>query len=138
MPNVWPILRVNNQSLAHWVCENVVLLLAQAFVPAEPVIEEIALPFNAKLRGRIMFPITDDLDHLAVWRKREQRMEMIRHQKKDMYPPIAALLAKSYRVEQAGGDRRHAELVLPSGPTVDGDQPDRFIGAHPERWCMGK
>jgi hypothetical protein len=75
------------------------------------VLEEIILPVEAQLLGRPFLPFADQQpERLARRRKREQRMQMIGHEQKEIRPPQIFFL-----------------------PAIDGDKIRFLARFHPQR-----
>ena len=64
------------------------------------MIEKIALPaYAGSLRGNFL-PVRDHLSHFDVTGKRDQGVDMIRHQEREMHVPVPARDSKLKRVEE--------------------------------------
>jgi len=89
---------------------------------AQTMIEEITLPLKAHFMGDVVFPLCNRMLHAGLWSKTHQRMEMIRHEQKQMRPPIAALFPKQERIVDQRSCFKSGELVLPAWRCADGDE----------------
>ena len=76
---VGPIGFVLNQTSANWILANVSKLLGQAFIVAQPVIEEISLPFYAAEFRSNSFVVANHLSKRVTAIDSDQCMEMVRH-----------------------------------------------------------
>jgi len=76
---VRPIGFVLNQTSANWILANVSKLLGQAFIVAQPVIEEISLPFYAAEFRSNSFVVANHLSKRVTAIDSDQCMEMVRH-----------------------------------------------------------
>ena len=99
LPNVRPIGLAFDQASANRVLPNVVRFFSEALVVTQPVIEKIPLPLDANRPGNVFLPFTYNLCHRFVRWKRGQGMQMIRHQKQEVHPPIATLMEDTNRIE---------------------------------------
>jgi hypothetical protein len=69
------------------------------------VFEEITLPLNSHLSRCPSFPHRDGLlDGISGRWKRKQRVNVIRHEKKNMREPDKSLIAEFDSVEQGAGE----------------------------------
>jgi hypothetical protein len=58
--NERPFFRAYDQFLPNGILQNVIRLFATAFVLSQPMLKEIALPYNAEFFGRPFLPFADD------------------------------------------------------------------------------
>src|SRR5436309_8210781 len=56
----WPLSRTRDQVLAKGIFQNVIRLLAAAFIMPQPVLEEVTLTDDAEFFGRPLLPFADD------------------------------------------------------------------------------
>ena len=91
------------------------------------MIKEIALPENVGRFGDNFFPIGDYFSRVSVLRKRNQRVQMIRHQQPEMHIPVPAFLAEFDRLPDDAGNLIDAQLVNMPGRTADGDKENGAI-----------
>ena len=75
------------------------------------MIEEVPLPVNTGFFGDDFFPLGNDPSHIVVWRKGNQRMDVVGHQDEQVPPPVAASHAKLDRFEYCPGNIGDTELV---------------------------
>ena len=84
----WPVFRPFDQFLTDRILQNVISLLAPALIMPQPMFKKIALPADAQCFGRPFFPFAHDrLQRLPRWWKRQQGVQMIRHEQEQMRPP---------------------------------------------------
>ena len=94
------------------------------FVAAQPVIKIVSLPFDAMLLAQIVFPSADDLMHRLDFRKTNQGMQVIRHQKQQVgIPPELALVMLGGFEDHFGGFRI-TERIGPPAACTDSDKED--------------
>ena len=92
--NEWPIFQARDQLLANGILQNVFRFLAPAFVLAQPVFKEIALPDDAEFLGRPFLPFFDDeLQRFPGRWKGKQCVQVVRHEQEEMRPPQQLFLS---------------------------------------------
>jgi predicted ATPase len=69
-------------------------------VIADAMVEISVLPCNPVLAGVIVFPFADHARHPLRRRESNQRMQVVRHQEKEMTPPSPAIVVEIDRFEQ--------------------------------------
>ncbi|MEX1110213.1 MAG: hypothetical protein WEB31_00285 [Chthoniobacterales bacterium] len=83
--------------------------------------EEIALPCDAQMFCGPRFPRFDDvLDALGLLREGEQRVDVVRHEEKELDEPLIGLVAEGSALHKAGGRCIGAQLVFAARQAVDG------------------
>ena len=106
---------------------------------AQAVIEKIALPIHAVFSSHELFPVLNRRFHSRSTRKRNDRVEMIRHKQAKAAMPDESLVIKPHRGKHgvAYGRARHsvragrqAQLVSTRRHAVDGDEEPTALG-HP-------
>jgi hypothetical protein len=97
------------------------LFLKGLFIP-NSVIEEVPLPADACVPGRVAFPVTNDLRQVLVRREDYQCMEVVGHEKHKSRPPLATLNPRYDAFHQRIGDCGICQLILASGKGIDGDE----------------
>lgn len=133
-PNVEPIFRTLNQTLAHGVVQNVVRLLSESFLAAQPMLEKVSLPLDAELLRRPFFPLGDNGRYgFPRRRERNQRMHMIRHQQKRVRIPHAIIIAERNGFEERGRERIVTQLILTRRLATDGQKVDFVFRSNPRR-----
>ena len=101
------------------------------------MLKEIPLPNDADYFRRPLLPFTDDgLQRLAGGRKGNQRMQMIRHQQKNVRPPQKLFLSVTDGFKQSRGDFRQSKLVAAAFPAVDGDEINFAVRVNPQWHVM--
>ncbi len=90
----WPICRCGTQTGADWVHPDIVGLFDEFFIGSQPVIEIAILPANAGLVFMILLPVAKYATHGDVLRKREYRVQVVRHQHKQPGAPAGARVIK--------------------------------------------
>ena len=90
-----------NETGTHWIIENVIGLLGEAFIVAHPMVEIIALPLNNCRSRDDSFEIADDIRERCFAVDSDQQMKVIRYQKKKVQVP------SSLRVIQPRGCEQH-------------------------------
>lgn len=74
------------------VFKNVVSFIGETFIVADAMVEEVALPLNARLSRCSTFEITDDFCRIRVAVQTYQRVEMIGHEEKYMQIPLPGIV----------------------------------------------
>jgi len=83
--HVRPILRTCDKSSPHRICQDVISLLPPAFVVSQTVFKEIILPCETDVFARPFLPFGNDAtDGFVRRRERQQGVQMIRHQQKQI------------------------------------------------------
>ena len=132
-----PGFRARDEFLPHGVFQNVISLLTTAFIVAQAMLKEIPLPNDADCFRRPLLPFTDDgLQRLAGGRKGNQRMQMIRHQQKNVWPPQKLFLPVPDGFKQTRRNFRQGKLVAAAFPTVDGDKINFPVWVNPQWHVM--
>jgi hypothetical protein len=85
---VWPSLRRGVEIGPHRVHSNIGSFFIEGFVGSKAVFEKTVLPANMCRFGDGAFPVTDELVHRLLLTKEHNRVEVIRHGEKKMYPPF--------------------------------------------------
>lgn len=136
-PDVWPIFRGTHQPGTHGIVQDIFDLVAEALVAAQPMLEEIPLPRDAKLLGCPGFPFGNDRFHrFARCGKRQEGVRVIRHQQKHMCVPHLMLIAEGHRLKHPSGHCFARELILTARLAANGDEINRIIRASPRRNVM--
>ncbi|HTB82533.1 MAG TPA: hypothetical protein VK742_02660 [Candidatus Sulfotelmatobacter sp.] len=113
--NKRPIFRTCDEFFPDRIFQNVIRFLFPAFIIPQAVFKKVALPKDAGLFRRPFLPFADDiLDSFAGRRKRNQRMQMVRHQQKQMRPPQEFFLPMANRFKNACGNLRQGKLISAS------------------------
>jgi hypothetical protein len=66
---------------------------------AQPMIEKIALPIHAMFSGDKLLPVPDRRLHARFVRKRDDRVQMIRHKQAEAAMPDESLVIEFHRSE---------------------------------------
>jgi len=101
-------------------------LFDKGIVMPQPVVEKPLLPLDPGLARDKPFPIGHNLDHAFLRRKRQQRMNVIRHDQPRMNPPARTLIMHG-RIPDARDHTRRHQSVTTSMLTVDGDEEDPMV-----------
>ena len=88
------------------------------------MIEKIALPTHARMFCRIAFPALNDILHSSVWAKAGEKMNVIRHQEKQVRVPFVSMLIEPRGLEKDVRDCRSTKLILAFRLTTDCDKKD--------------
>jgi hypothetical protein len=91
------------------------LIISQAMV------KKSVLPMDVKFSGHMPFPLRDRAPHSWRPRKTHQGVQMIRHEHRQVYPPLASRLAKTQAFPQAHRHFRMAQLVDAFGIRTNSD-----------------
>jgi hypothetical protein len=90
------------------------------------MIEEAFLPLDSGLSGYKPLPVSHDLDHGFVLRKRQQRMNVIRHHEPKMNPPSVAVIMDG-GIPDTCVHIRSQQRFAATNLTVDGDEEDAVV-----------
>ncbi|HNQ74664.1 MAG TPA: hypothetical protein PKN95_13820 [Verrucomicrobiota bacterium] len=155
--NERPLFGASDKLFPNRIFQNVIGLLPPALVVPQAMFKKIALPADADFFCRPFLPFADDaLDGFVGRRKGNQRVQMIRHQQKQMRPPQESFLPMADSLEQTNGNFRRGELIaisqfrvgtlrcgvrtaqravptiVKSFPAVDGDEIDFALRVNPQ------
>jgi len=99
---------------------------------ADAMIEEIVLPLEVRGADVPGLPASNDKAHIAIEGKRQQRMQVVWHQQKEVAAPSPSLVIENGRIEQRAGEARvnQGYRGIPFEP--DANVEDRVV-FHP-RW----
>ena len=137
--DVGPVFRTRHELLPHWIGQNVIPFLSAALLVSQPVLEEVLLPGDADLFGRPFLPFAHDPpDWFGRWGKRQQRMQMIRHQQKHIRPPQICLLPMLDSFKQLCRHGRQGQLIAMALLTIDGDEIRFLVRINPQRNLVRK
>ena len=123
---------VPDQPKAHGVLRNIVSFSLQLILGAEPVIKEVFLPHDFRVSCHQSFPISDYFRHYFVTRECDDHVQMIRHQKKHMQPPMTLLMIECGIFSQFGGGAGQTKLVAATFLAANRDEEPRAV--RHERW----
>src|SRR6266487_5151965 len=133
--NPQPILWALAQSFANRIHQDVAGFLLQLVMIAQPVVEEIALPIHAMFSSDELFPVLDARCHAWFARKRDDRMQMIRHKQAQAAMPDESLVIEFHGGEHGIASVRATQLVFARRHAVDGDKEPTALG-HPLWNCV--
>ncbi len=91
------------------------------------MIEEPALPIDAKIGSNPALPIFDRVPQIEPLRKLERPVNVIGHGEEQRHSPIPSLFPKGNRLKQPTPNSLPGQLVPPTRLTVDGDEKS-FLG----------
>ncbi len=132
--NIRPVLNPLDQFFAEGVFQDVIHFLPTAFVVAEAMFKKVSLPLDADFFRCPLFPFADnEPDGFVGWRERQQRVQMVGHQKKNMRPPNKILLPVTNGFKQLLRRFRHGQLIAEPFFAVDGDEINFLMWIHPQR-----
>ena len=132
--NERPVFRTLDQFLAHGILQNVIRFIPAALFASQAMLEKIALPADAHGFGRPFLPFADnELERLAGRRERNQRMNVIRHEQKNMRPPEILILTMPDGFKENRCDCVRGELVGHARFAIDGDEINLFLRINPQR-----
>ena len=88
-PDMWPMVEIFNQPRFHRIVPHVFPFVLKICLVANAVIKIVPLPSDARVSGKIAFPILNDISHgiREVPRKGCQQMQVVRHQYQHDRPP---------------------------------------------------
>ena len=88
-----PIFGMRHEFFSHRILQNVIRFFPATFIMPQAMLKEITLPMDADGLSRPFFPFTDDqFDRFVRGWKRNQCMNVIRHDQKNMRPPKVMIL----------------------------------------------
>ena len=129
-----PIFGTRHQFLAHRIFQDVIYFLPTAFIMAQTVFKKIGLPGNAGFLRRPFLPFADNKADGFVRRgKRQQCVQVIRHQQENIGPPDKFLLPVADSFKQFFGRVFKSQLIAKTFHTVDGDKIDFPMRIYPKR-----
>ena len=120
-----PCLASLGQFFSNRVHPNVGRLISKLLFIAEPVVEKVGLPFEAKVRGLIAFPIANHGSQPEIGTDRDDEMQMVGHEQRQPEVPATRGLVLPDAVEQGFCNRLAAERVDASLFASDGDEEPR-------------
>ncbi len=97
------------------------------------MIEPVTLPFDAALTTRPLLPVSYDLCNPAIRRERQERVNMVRHQKKQTRPPNTGSVSMLDGFENLPSDQLVTQRVAASQTTVQGHEVDLARRIDPQR-----
>src|SRR6266540_2673004 len=102
---------------------------------SQPMLEEITLPGNAEFFCCPFLPFTDNqFERFARWRKRQQRMQMVRHEQEQIRPPQELFLPVTDGFKQSlGDDVGQRELIFETFFAFDADEIYFLLWINPGR-----
>ena len=110
--NERPIFGTRDEFFSNGIFQNVIGFLPPTFVIPQTMFKKIALPDNADFFGRPFFPFADGaLNRLARRWKRNQRVQMIRHEQEKIRPPQKFILPMTDGFKNACRDFRRGKLI---------------------------
>ncbi len=86
------------------------------------MVEEIPLPDDSRSPTGERLPIPDHLIHFLMGRKRDQGMQVIRHQKEQAQEPAPALVIVFRGIQDDAGRIRRGKRCVPTFLTAEGDK----------------
>ncbi len=105
-----------------WVGDNAALNAAEAYVMvAQAVIEKVALPIHAVFSGHVLFPVFDRRFHSRLARKRQDGVQMIRHQQAQMAMPDPLLMVVLHCCQHGAAGVCAAQLIFSDGHAFNGN-----------------
>ncbi len=129
----WPVFNASDKFFPHGVFQNVICFLPTAFIVPQAMFEKIALPADADFLRRPFFPFADDgLDCFAGRRKRNQRVQMVGHEQKNVRPPQKLFLPVTAGFKETFGNFRQRQLVATALQTVDADKINFPVWVNPQ------
>ena len=132
--NEWPVFGTRREFFPHGILQDVISLFPTAFCVSQPVLEEIALPANARGLGRPFFPFADDEpDAFAGWRKGNQGVNMIGHEQENMRPPKSLLLPMPDGFKESRRNFVRGQLAGSTQFAIDGDEVNLPLRINPQR-----
>ena len=133
-PYVGPILWSSHKARTDGVRQDVIRFFTVTLFLAKPVFEKVPLPHNTESASGPPLPSADDLPH-GEWtrRKRNCRVEMIRHEKEQMDEPKALPDTMRDGLNEAICSIRMTKLVVAPGRTIHRQKIDGFRGIDPKR-----
>jgi len=132
-----PVFGSHHQFFPHGIFQDVIGLFTAAFFLSQPMLKEIPLPANAESFCRPFLPFADDMfDRFARRRKRNQGMEMVGHQQKNMRPPQSLILPVTDGFKERRRSFFDGQLVGSAQFTIDGDKINLPLRINPQRDCV--
>ncbi len=95
-----PVLFPGAEQLRRWNEPDGMPFLIRLVLIAKPVIKGIILPMHRLKPCRAPFPITNHCSHPLIFRKTKQSMQVIRHEQKQLTPPIPQIVIAFGRFDQ--------------------------------------
>jgi len=123
-----PIIGSVAKSSANRSHQDVARFFVYLVLIAQTVIKEIALPIYAMFSSAELFPVLDGCRHSGFTRKRDDCVQMIRHQQTQSAMPNASFMVELHRFEHTIADVCAAQLVLPARHAVNGDEKPTTVG----------
>jgi hypothetical protein len=118
-------------------CAGCTRLQVEAFLAAQAVIEETALPGDAGPPGGQAFPIRDRAADFSLRGKVHQRVQVVRHQEAEVYMPPSPRVPEGHGLEKQRGRGRVAELNGATVAAAEGEKPVLTV-AKPRRAVVGQ
>ena len=112
------------------VLPNVLGLELELLMVANAMIEKVFLPPHARSPNLPRFPASNNQSHVAIERKGQECMEMVRHEEEEMAVPCPPPVIKGGGVEQYLGDSRIGERSIRIRPASNANVENR-VRLHP-------
>ena len=100
---------------------------SNSLVVTQAVIEKVPLPFDLLLARQKMFPAGHDRLHSRLARKRDNGVQMIRHQQEETTMPRELIVIVGGGSQHRVADAGLAKLVLSSRGAIDRDEEERAV-----------
>jgi hypothetical protein len=120
--NPYPIFGPLAQTFANRIHQNIMRLLFQFVMIAEPMIVKVSLPMHAMLSCHELLPVPDRGFHPRLARERKNGMQMVRHQQTQTAVPEERIMIVFHRREDRVTNTRPAQLIFSHWDTLDGDE----------------
>jgi hypothetical protein len=100
--NERPSFRTRRKIFPHGVLQDVIPLFLPAFFMPQPMLKEIALPFDPQCFGRPFFPLAhNEPDGFAGWPEGNQGVNMVGHKEENIRPPKPFFLPMTNGCEES-------------------------------------
>lgn len=96
-----PVLPVFHQTRPYRVLEDVIRPLAHIFLPPQPMIKKIPLPFHPQMTGGPMLPVLHRWGEFSIRWEPGQHRNMIRHDHRQMHPPFSPVMIETNGFQQS-------------------------------------
>ena len=118
----YPIFHAFTQTFADGIHQDVFRLLHQAMMVAQSVVKKIPLPFNGPFDGHKLFPVVNQRFHARFPRKRDDRVQMIRHEQTEPAMPDQPFVVVRHGGEDTVANASLTKLVFARWRTFDGNE----------------